>query len=166
MHQQDQSTFLLFQTDAHNYKIIGILKQLKFHRSDMFRFTHEPKHVGAIVGILIVLIFLWFYNCVHQFGIIKKCFDTETRSYSKLGLQSFLGLSTTYGITGTSVIQSSCSMHYKSQNYTKHQKPGYYSSILKKEFDTQCIQMQTMINILQNFSGHDKTKYKSPPQKY
>jgi len=25
-----QSTFLLFQTDAHNYKIVGILKQLKF----------------------------------------------------------------------------------------------------------------------------------------
>ena len=25
-----QSTCLLFQTDAHNYKIIGILKQLKF----------------------------------------------------------------------------------------------------------------------------------------
>jgi len=30
-----QNTFVLFQTDAHNYKIIGILKQLKFHyRSD------------------------------------------------------------------------------------------------------------------------------------
>jgi len=28
--QQHQSTFLLFQTGAHNYKIIGILKQLKF----------------------------------------------------------------------------------------------------------------------------------------
>ena len=27
-HQQYQGTFLLFQTDAHNYKIIGILKQL------------------------------------------------------------------------------------------------------------------------------------------
>ena len=26
----DQDTFLLFQTDAQNYKIIGILKQLKF----------------------------------------------------------------------------------------------------------------------------------------
>jgi len=26
----DQGTFLLFQTDAHNYKIIEILKQLKF----------------------------------------------------------------------------------------------------------------------------------------
>jgi len=25
-----QSTILLFQTDAHNYKIIGILNQLKF----------------------------------------------------------------------------------------------------------------------------------------
>ena len=28
-----QSTFLLFQTDAHDYKIIGILKQLKFRLS-------------------------------------------------------------------------------------------------------------------------------------
>ena len=35
-------------------------------------FLHEPKLVGAMVGILIVLIFLWFYNWVHQFGIIKK----------------------------------------------------------------------------------------------
>ena len=26
VHQQYQGTFLLFQTDAHNYKIIGILK--------------------------------------------------------------------------------------------------------------------------------------------
>jgi hypothetical protein len=39
-------------------------------------FLREPKHIGAIVGILIVLIFLWFYNCVHQFAIIKKCFFT------------------------------------------------------------------------------------------
>jgi hypothetical protein len=30
-------------------------------------FLREPKHVGAIVGILIiVLTFLWSYNCVHQ----------------------------------------------------------------------------------------------------
>ena len=34
-------------------------------------FLREPKHVGTIVGILIVLISLWFYNCVHQFGVIK-----------------------------------------------------------------------------------------------
>jgi len=26
----------------------------------------EPKRVGAIIGILIVLIFLWLYNCVLQ----------------------------------------------------------------------------------------------------
>jgi hypothetical protein len=43
VHQQYQGTFLLFQNDAQNYKIIGILKQLKFdYRSDMFRFTQEP----------------------------------------------------------------------------------------------------------------------------
>ena len=30
VHQQYQGTFLLFLTDAHNYKIIGIFKQLKF----------------------------------------------------------------------------------------------------------------------------------------
>ena len=42
MHQQYQGKFLLFQTDAHNYKIIGILKQNSDCRSDMFRFTQEP----------------------------------------------------------------------------------------------------------------------------
>ena len=54
--------------DAHNYKIIGVLKQLKFrqllqhvsvHSGTIIReLFHEPKHVGAIVKILIVLIFL------------------------------------------------------------------------------------------------------------
>jgi hypothetical protein len=34
-------------------------------------FLREPKHVGATVGILIVLIFLCFYNCVHHCGTIK-----------------------------------------------------------------------------------------------
>ena len=28
-----------------------------------------------------VLIFLWFYNFVHQFGIVKKCFDTVDARY-------------------------------------------------------------------------------------
>jgi hypothetical protein len=37
-------------------------------------FLHELKHVGATVGILIVLIFLWFYICVHQVGRIKRAF--------------------------------------------------------------------------------------------
>jgi hypothetical protein len=37
--------------------------------------------VGAIDGIFIVLIFLWFYNFVHQFGTIKKCFDTVDARY-------------------------------------------------------------------------------------
>jgi hypothetical protein len=44
-------------------------------------FLREPKHVGVNVGILIVLIFLWFYNCVHRCGIIKKCFDTVDARY-------------------------------------------------------------------------------------
>jgi hypothetical protein len=35
-------------------------------------FLCEPKHVGATVGILIALIFLWFYNCVHHCGTIKS----------------------------------------------------------------------------------------------
>jgi hypothetical protein len=35
-------------------------------------FLHEPKHVGATDGILIVLIFVWFYNCVHHVGTIKR----------------------------------------------------------------------------------------------
>ena len=29
----------------------------------------------------IVLIFLWFYNCVHQFGIIKYCLNTVDARY-------------------------------------------------------------------------------------
>ena len=33
VHQQYKDTILLLQTDAHNYKIIGILKQLKFRLS-------------------------------------------------------------------------------------------------------------------------------------
>jgi hypothetical protein len=38
-------TFLLFQTDAHNYKIIGILKQLKFGLS----LRHVSVHAGTII---------------------------------------------------------------------------------------------------------------------
>ena len=41
-------------------------------------FLREPNHVEAIVGILIVLIFLWFYNCVHQFGTKRKCVYIES----------------------------------------------------------------------------------------
>ena len=37
----------IITTDAHNCKITGTLKEIKI-----------PKHVGAIVGILIVLTFL------------------------------------------------------------------------------------------------------------
>jgi hypothetical protein len=43
--QQYQSTFLLFQTDAHNYKIIGILKQTKFQLS----LRHVSVHPGIII---------------------------------------------------------------------------------------------------------------------
>jgi hypothetical protein len=35
-------------------------------------FLCDPKHVGVTVGILIVLIFLWFCNCVHHCGTIKS----------------------------------------------------------------------------------------------
>ena len=38
-------TFLLLQTDAHNYKIIGILNQLKFRLS----LRHVSVHAGAII---------------------------------------------------------------------------------------------------------------------
>ena len=44
VHQQYHSTFLLLQTDAHNYKIIGILKQLKFRLS----LPHVSVHAGTI----------------------------------------------------------------------------------------------------------------------
>ena len=36
--------YLLFQTDAHNYKIIGILQQLKFRLS----LRHVSLHAGTI----------------------------------------------------------------------------------------------------------------------
>jgi hypothetical protein len=34
-------------------------------------FLREPKLVGATSEFLIVLIFLWFYDCVHHCGTIK-----------------------------------------------------------------------------------------------
>jgi hypothetical protein len=37
--------FLLVQTDAHNYKIIGILKQLKFRLS----LRHVSVHAGTTI---------------------------------------------------------------------------------------------------------------------
>ena len=40
-----KALFLLFQTDAHNYKIIGILKQLKFRLS----LRHVSVHAGTII---------------------------------------------------------------------------------------------------------------------
>jgi len=45
VHQRYQGTFLLLQTDAHNYKIIEILKQLKFQLS----LQHVSVHVGTII---------------------------------------------------------------------------------------------------------------------
>jgi len=40
-----KALLLLFQTDAHNYKIIGILKQLKFGLS----LRHVSVHAGTII---------------------------------------------------------------------------------------------------------------------
>ena len=57
-------------TDEHNRTIIVVLA--KHEIAPWWWFLREPKHVGAIVGILIVLIFLWFCNCVHQFGITNS----------------------------------------------------------------------------------------------
>ena len=45
VHQQYQGTFLLLQTDAHNYKIIGIFKQLKFRLS----LRYVSVHAGTII---------------------------------------------------------------------------------------------------------------------
>jgi hypothetical protein len=50
--------------DERNRIIIAVLA--KHEISPWWWFLREPKRVGAIVGILIVLIFLWFYNCVYQ----------------------------------------------------------------------------------------------------
>jgi hypothetical protein len=44
VHQQYQGTFLLFQTDVHSYKIIGILKQLNLRLS----LQHVSVHAGTI----------------------------------------------------------------------------------------------------------------------
>ena len=43
--QRNKALFLLFQTDAHNYKIIGILKQLKFR----LLLLHVSVHAGTII---------------------------------------------------------------------------------------------------------------------
>jgi len=40
-----KALFLLFQTDAHNYKIIGMLKQMKFRLS----LRHVSVHAGTII---------------------------------------------------------------------------------------------------------------------
>jgi hypothetical protein len=53
----------------------------KYEIAPWWLFLREPKHVGATVGILIVLIFLWFYICVRQVGRIKKCFATIDARY-------------------------------------------------------------------------------------
>ena len=50
--------------DEHNRTTIIVLA--KHEIAPWWCFLSEPKHVGTIVGILIVLTFLWFYNCVHQ----------------------------------------------------------------------------------------------------
>ena len=59
--------------DERNTIIIVVLAK---HEVAPWWWSLREPHVGAIVGILIVLTFLWFYNCVHQFGTIKKCFVT------------------------------------------------------------------------------------------
>ena len=57
--------FIINPTDAHNYKITGMLKTIKVliiaptcfgSRRNHHRgwFLRDPKHVGAIIGILIV----------------------------------------------------------------------------------------------------------------
>ena len=50
--------------DEHNRIITVVLA--KHEIALWWWFLREPKHVGAIVGILIILTFLWFYNSVHQ----------------------------------------------------------------------------------------------------
>jgi len=45
VHQQYQSTFFINPTVAHNYKITGMLKQLKFSQL----LQHVSAHSGAII---------------------------------------------------------------------------------------------------------------------
>jgi len=45
----DENIFSIFPTDAHNYKIIGILKTIKIPTIDPTRFSSRRKHhQGAI----------------------------------------------------------------------------------------------------------------------
>ena len=44
----NKALFLLFQTDAQNYKIVGILKQIKFR----LPLRHVSVHTGTIIGEL------------------------------------------------------------------------------------------------------------------
>ena len=60
VHQQYYDTILLLQTDAHNYKIIGILKQLKFRLT----LWHVSVHAGTIFRELsraYLKLQIWFY---------------------------------------------------------------------------------------------------------
>ena len=50
--------------DEHNRTIITVLA--KHWITPWWWFLREPKHVRVTVWILIVLKFLWFYNCVQQ----------------------------------------------------------------------------------------------------
>ena len=45
----NSDTILLLQTDAHNYEIIGILKQNTDYRSDTFRFMQEPSSGSCLM---------------------------------------------------------------------------------------------------------------------
>ena len=44
-------------------------------------FLLEPKHVGATVGILVVLIFLWICICVRHVGIMKSALIRSSCPY-------------------------------------------------------------------------------------
>jgi hypothetical protein len=55
--------FLLFHNDGHNYKITGILKQLKFQRS----LRHVSVHAGTIIRepfLCLAKTTVWFYILV------------------------------------------------------------------------------------------------------
>ena len=75
-----QDTILLLQTDAHNYKIIVILKQLKFkltlNYQDTILLLQTDAHNYKVIGILKQLKFrlLLRHVSIHTGTIIRELF--------------------------------------------------------------------------------------------
>ena len=82
-----------------------------------------------IVGILIVLMFLLFYTCVHQFGVIKKCLDTVARCKHEDCLKVLDAL----GFRGTRLHSSkSACEHHVRPFVSMFQRDSYWTDLREK----------------------------------